>query len=121
MELCPESLRDWIARRNEENTTVNNRHQLYSYFRMVCTGLKYIHEFDNLGMIHRDLKPGNILLTENGIAKIADFGTATLSPFDTHTTGPIGTWIYKPREQDTTKNYTKARIIFSYVCRVAAR
>ena len=36
-------------------------------------GLKYSHE---KGMIHQDVKPGNILLTKGGDAKIADFGLA---------------------------------------------
>ena len=36
-------------------------------------GLQYSHE---KGMIHQDVKPGNILLTKGGDAKIADFGLA---------------------------------------------
>ena len=43
------------------------------YFRDIVAGLAYLHAE---GIIHRDIKPQNILLTADGIAKIADFGAA---------------------------------------------
>ena len=39
----------------------------------VCAGLAHAHE---RGVIHRDIKPHNILLDENGHAKVTDFGIA---------------------------------------------
>ena len=44
-------------------------------FRQVCAAVQYAH--GNL-VVHRDLKAGNILVTEDGIPKLLDFGIAKL-------------------------------------------
>ncbi len=44
-------------------------------FRQVCAAVHYAHQ--NL-LVHRDLKPGNILVNEEGLPKLLDFGIAKL-------------------------------------------
>jgi len=48
---------------------------LRSITRQIMTGLQYLH--DNC-ITHNDLKPSNILLTQDGTVKIADFGVSGL-------------------------------------------
>ncbi len=44
------------------------------YMRQAAFGLQHAHEF--AGLVHRDIKPGNILVDRNGIVKILDMGLA---------------------------------------------
>lgn len=43
----------------------------------ICQGLKFLHELKR-PIIHLDLKPGNVLLDDNMMPKIADFGLSRL-------------------------------------------
>src|SRR5437870_728933 len=51
-------------------------------YRSVCEAVQYAHR--NL-VVHRDLKPGNILIAGNGVPKLLDFGLAKLLEPDTET------------------------------------
>lgn len=45
--------------------------QILDVFGQICRGLEYIHD---QGLVHRDIKPGNILFSQAGVPKIADLG-----------------------------------------------
>ncbi|CAG8683823.1 10065_t:CDS:2, partial [Scutellospora calospora] len=48
-------------------------HEFKSCIWMILNGVVHIHSID---VIHRDLSPSNILISESGVIKISDFGTA---------------------------------------------
>ena len=52
------------------------------YTCQILSALRHAHE---RGVVHRDIKPHNIMLLEDGTIKVADFGIAHVSNFDTVT------------------------------------
>jgi serine/threonine protein kinase/tetratricopeptide (TPR) repeat protein len=83
-----------------------------SIFKQVCEGLMEAH---HLGVVHRDLKPQNIMVDEDGNARIMDFGIAR-SMTAKGRTGPgvmIGTPEYMSPEQVEGKDVDPRADIYS--------
>jgi serine/threonine-protein kinase len=64
--------------------------------RQICRGLDYAH---SNGIVHRDVKPANIMLMPNGTVKIMDFGIAKSGGQVTNTGQVLGTPNYMAPEQ----------------------
>jgi serine/threonine protein kinase len=64
------TLKDWAAKERR------SWKQIVELLTGVADGLAAAHQ---AGIVHRDIKPGNILVAQNGYAKLADFGLAKLA------------------------------------------
>lgn len=84
------------------------------YLLQVAHGLGYAH---SEGVIHRDIKPGNIRVLEDGLVKIMDFGIAKLASAETQLTQKgvtMGTASYLPPEQIRGSDLDHRADIFSF-------
>jgi len=70
--------------------------QIHQVTRALCSSLGYAH---SLGLIHCDLKPGNVMIKQNGSVLLADFGIARLTDAATATMVGAGTPAYMAPEQ----------------------
>jgi serine/threonine protein kinase len=87
-----ESLESMIERRPVLTLT-----QKVSYIIPVCRALDYAHK---RGVVHRDIKPGNVMITKEGGVKVVDFGIARLMDSShTQTNTIIGTLGYMSPQQ----------------------
>jgi serine/threonine protein kinase len=66
------------------------------YTCQICNALDHAHQ---QGVIHRDLRPGNVLVTDGGVLKVADFGTSRFIEIAAHGTTIIGSPPYMAPEQ----------------------
>jgi serine/threonine-protein kinase len=77
-----------------------------------CAGLQHAHD---AGLVHRDVKPGNLLLRDDGVLKIADFGIARAAEMTRQTQAGtiLGTAAYLAPEQIAGEDATPASDLYS--------
>jgi eukaryotic-like serine/threonine-protein kinase len=62
----------------------------------ICNAIDYAHR---QGVLHRDLRPSNVLVSDSGLVKVADFGTSRFLEIAAHGTTVIGSPPYMAPEQ----------------------
>lgn len=89
--LSGESLEKTIVRETDMPLAVK-----VGYVVRICQALEYAHKNR---VVHRDIKPGNVMVNAEGAVKVVDFGIARLVDFSrTHTNMMIGTPAYMAPE-----------------------
>jgi predicted ATPase len=108
---------EWIDRSLKDEMADGRPLAWPAYFdrigRPLISALAYAHEKE---IEHRDLKPGNVLLTADGTVKLADFGIAKLLskavPENDETVADFRSALYTPPEQNDAIPYV--RDVYAY-------
>jgi hypothetical protein len=85
--------------------------QVLDIVAQLCAGLQFAHEH---GVVHRDVKPGNVWLLDDGTVKLLDFGIAKISSSTLTKTGDVmGSASYMAPEQVSGKPVDGRADVFS--------
>ena len=114
MEYCEGlDLRTYIIEHRNNNKLID-KNIIYHIIYDICLGLKEIH---NNNLIHRDLKPDNLFISEDLRIKIGDFGISKqLNSVNEYAKTKIGTMLYMAPEILKGEQYNNKVDIWSLGC-----
>ncbi|VEN36316.1 unnamed protein product [Callosobruchus maculatus] len=115
MEYLPWSLAD-VLKKYDKPLTLS---QIKAYSKMILNGVDYMHQNH---IMHRDMKPANLMISEKGVLKIADFGLAriydeTKPRLYSHQVATR--WYRAPELLYGSRNYTPSVDMWSVGCIIA--
>lgn len=102
----------------KDNNIVLTPANVKSYMLMTLQGLEYLH---NNWILHRDLKPNNLLVNSSGVLKIGDFGLAKFfgSPNRVYTHQVVTRWYRCPELLYGARNYAQGVDMWAVGCILA--
>ena len=110
------SLDKWVLPDEGENTTLLAWNIRYNILSGISAALAYLHEEWQQCILHRDVKPSNILLDDKFNAYLGDFGMARLIDHNkmAYSTVVAGTMGYLAPELPHTRKATPKTDVFSF-------
>ncbi|XP_050268421.1 G-type lectin S-receptor-like serine/threonine-protein kinase SD2-5 [Quercus robur] len=76
--MANRSLDKWIFKKNNDDQFLLDWETRFNIALGTAKGLAYLHEDCDAKIVHCDIKPENVLLDDNFLAKVSDFGLAKL-------------------------------------------
>jgi len=113
MEYAPDGDIRKIIQKAQQAKKAPPEDLVWKIFIQIVQGLEALH---SLKILHRDIKPGNIMLMANDVVKIGDLGVAKVLKNSPLTNTQIGTPYYMAPEIWRTRPYTYSCDTFSLGC-----
>ena len=101
------SLKEILKKQKKNRLTVE---ETLIYLKAICSALGYAH---NNGIVHCDVKPGNVMVDSSGGIYLTDFGIARHAESTTTTLGVAGTAAYMAPEQIRAEPVTPATDVYA--------
>lgn len=108
---------EWIAGRPLSDPSFSRQLSLEEFFRIALSVSEALASAHDRGIIHRDVKPSNVLVSNDGRIKVVDFGLAKFRQPDPEwiqTAGTAGTLAYMSPEQANGATIQPASDVFSF-------
>jgi len=113
MELCDGDLAKELKFLQSRPDLIFSEKFLWKTLAQIADAIAYLH---SNGLIHRDMKPGNILIGQDGLLKVSDFGWSRFIDEDSFAVTLGGTPLYNSPEILSNRPYTQKADVWGLGC-----